>query len=155
RQHSMAVVKSKLMALDFVLNLPRLTFLATEKEKTDYFCSREGIPSLLLPRKIYRSKTSGQTTTRYFVENFPIALTGDRNESPPVVSFGYIDAGDQTTAGFTSFLDRYRPLLSRLESIRLLYVSDTDRHFESATRQAERLIASFQSGLPSVTSLLD
>ena len=55
RPHGLDYVKTKLLSLDFILQNPGNTYLATEQEKVDYFVNQLDIPPSNLPAKVYRS----------------------------------------------------------------------------------------------------
>ena len=55
RPHGLDYVKTKLLSLDFILQNPGNTYLATEQEKVDYFVNQLDIPQSNLPAKVYRS----------------------------------------------------------------------------------------------------
>src|SRR5690606_26579456 len=139
RQRSMPVVKCKLMALDFVLEHPALRYLATEAEKVSFFCSRLKVSRPNLPKRTYRSTTSAETTTRCFVEKFPIFYQASMGNDSLTVSFCYIDYGARTTSGLAPFLRSYTPLFNRLGSVGIVYVTDSERHVESIGRKIKAL----------------
>ncbi len=145
RQRSPSAVKTKLMALDFVLAHPERTYLATECEKVDYFANHGKISPDLLPRKVYSSKHSDDETIRYFIEKFPLFVSSADADSSPVVSFCYVDPGPRTPAGFDTFLNQYSRLFSQLGTLRLFFIADTKRHFQAARRRVKSLVALLNS----------
>jgi hypothetical protein len=64
------------MGMDFVLAYQEHHYLAMEAEKLDYFVGRLGLKHRHLPQRIYRSRHGRTTTTRYFVDKFPVFLSG-------------------------------------------------------------------------------
>src|SRR5216684_8354173 len=74
RDHSTPAMKKRLMDLDFVLAHSNCRYLATEREKVDYFSGTLGIALSALPYKRYLSLKTPSTTTRYFVDKYPIFL---------------------------------------------------------------------------------
>ncbi len=101
------------MALDFVLTDPERTYLATEREKVDYFTNHEETLVRISYRgKLYSSKQSDDETIRYFVDKFPLFVSSDDADSSPVVSFCYVDSGARSLAGFDTFLNQYSRLFS-------------------------------------------
>src|SRR6516164_774281 len=78
RSHEVFTIKNRLVTLDFVLAHPDWEFLATEREKTSFFCDKFGISVEHLPTKRYRAKDSAESTHRFFVDKYPIAV----NSSP-------------------------------------------------------------------------
>ena len=87
RRHSPLAVKTRLMGLDFVLAHRGYEYLGTEREKVDYFCGRLGFPISALPYKRYISSNTPSTTTRYFVDKYPIFLTTNETKTCPIPSF--------------------------------------------------------------------
>src|SRR5216684_1977298 len=84
-------IKIKLMGLDYVLAHRQHHYLATENEKLNYFCGTLGLKLDCLPTRIYRSQDGRSTTTRYFVDKFPLFLSGAPGAPSPVVQFCYVD----------------------------------------------------------------
>ena len=102
-------IKDKLLGLDFVLAHRDQEYLATEQEKLDYFVGVMGLGKAVLPGKRYIG--SGKTTERFFVEKFPIFLSGPAQPaSSPVVSFCFVDGGAASVSGFRTFLQQYSGL---------------------------------------------
>jgi hypothetical protein len=148
RERQPAAIKNKLMALDFVLAHRQHFYLATERDKVNYFTESLGIDSSKLPAKRYRSRDGSRTTTRYFVDKQPVFLSGaGRSGAPPVVSFCYIDEGLASLSRFETFLSQYRPLFGCLPEFSVVYVATAPLHFEIA----RRVFHSFSGG-PLMTS---
>jgi hypothetical protein len=138
-------IKAKLMALDFVLAYPVAQFLATEREKIEYFCGERAIERALLPGKTYSaSRPSGQTR-RYFIEKYPIFLDATDDATPPLASFCYVDEGLLSNSGFTSFLKRYGPLFAALARFRLVYVVAEHKPFRKAERAFDRFTEALEN----------
>lgn len=102
-------IKAKLMSLDFVLAHPAAQFLATEREKIQYFCGQRAVDRALLPGKTYSASPPSEQTRRCFIEKYPIFLDSSDDATPPLASFCYVDEGVLSNSGFTSFLKRYGP----------------------------------------------
>lgn len=81
KKHELDYVKTRLVALDFVLKHPGLGYLETEAEKLSFFEREHGISKSLLPVKMYRARRSAEVTPRYFVDRFPMFV--NRACSPP------------------------------------------------------------------------
>ena len=129
-------IKSKLIGLDFVLQHPQYEYLATEQEKVDFLVG-VGVDRAFLPVNRYASQ--GRVTERYFVEKFPIFLSRSTEPArPPVVSFCFVDEGEATLSAFSTFLQKYSLLLSRLQELQLIYVAANDTHFKAAESAFER-----------------
>ena len=141
REHQPATIKNKIMALDFVLNHPAYTFLATEGEKLDFFIQTRNIAKEDLPTKLYSSPYGHPPAEKHFVESYPIfaaavAIGG------VVPHFCYIDEGLQGTDRFATFLGQYRRLLRSLGDFRVIYVAEDSRLFPSAERVFEKFVES-------------
>jgi len=132
-------VKIKLMGLDFVLARQEHRYLATEVEKLDYFVGRLGLNHGHLPQRIYRSPYGRRTTTRYFVDKFPLFLSGASSAPSPVVWFCYVDGGTGKPSGFDTYLLQYRELFSRLDRFGIIHVAADKRMFPKAERIFRRL----------------
>lgn len=126
------VIKSKLMSLDFVLDFPDRDFMATEAEKVAFFTGRLGIDAADLPAKDFRSPTATDSTTRHFVDKYPLSVNDG------VVQFTFIDEGLAGVERFASHLNQYMRLWTRLPQFELVYVADSKRLFHSAHRLFER-----------------
>jgi hypothetical protein len=79
------------MGLDFVLAHQERLYLATEAEKLDYFLGTLGLNHSHLPQRTYRSRHGRTIATRYFVDKFPLFLSGASSAPSPVVWFCYVD----------------------------------------------------------------
>lgn len=131
-------IKAKLMALDFVLAHPAARFLATEREKLEYFCGPGGVDRAVLPGKTYAANSPSEQTRRYFIEKYPIFLDRTDDAIPALASFCYVDEGVLSNSGFTSFLKRYGPLFAALARFRLVYVAAEHKPFRRAERAFDR-----------------
>jgi hypothetical protein len=128
-------VKTKLMALDFVLAHPQHRYLATESEKLDFFCATLGLERDCLFVRGYRSRyPEGQPSVRYFVDRFPIFLSNAADDPRPVVSFCYVDGARAKPSGFDTYLEHYRAVFSSLSSFEVVYVAIDPQMFPRAER---------------------
>ena len=132
-------VKVKLMGLDFVLAHQQHHYLATKPRKLDYFVGTLGLNHGHLPQRIYRSRHGRNITTRYFVDKFPLFLSGASSAPSPVVAFCYVDGSIGKPSGFDTYLLQYRDLFSRLERFGIIYVAADERMFPKAERIFRRL----------------
>jgi hypothetical protein len=137
RDRQPLTIKSKLMALDFVLEHSAHRYLATEREKVEYFTGLY-VSQEALPAKMYGSHTGADQTTRYFVDKYPICIAAARNGIDSEVRFTYIDPGATTVSGFETYLDQYRPLFRALSLFRVMYVATRPFLFEAAERLFHR-----------------
>ena len=94
RKAKRSIVMRRLLSLDFVLEHPGLHWLPTEPEKVEFF-KEMGIPSRLIPRRIYYGAVGAQK--RYFALKLPVA--GDAR----TVTFAYVDPGHTTAVELHSW----------------------------------------------------
>jgi len=127
RMRPPAAMKSRLMALDYVLDHPGPRYLGTEQEKVAYFGSL-GIDLEVLPVKAFRSPDSPTATARYFVDKYPIAVR-DALSGAPDVCLSFIGEGFATCAHFEAYLRQYRLLFERLAGFELVYVAASPNLF--------------------------
>jgi len=95
RRHGLEYIKTRLVALDFILEHPEYAYLGTESEKLPLFENVLGITRKILPVKRYRSDRSREVTPRYFVDRFPLFVSEGAAPTPKV-TFTYVDAGSFT-----------------------------------------------------------
>src|SRR5258707_13737434 len=130
KKHELDYVKTRLVALDFVLSHPQCHYLETEAEKVAFFERDWKIPRETFPVKQYRARKSAEITPRYFVDRFPMFV--DRLSSPPVVTFMYVDAGAVTLEAFGTHLRAYLGLFQALPKLEFIYLAPTVRLFQAA-----------------------
>jgi len=119
RLKSDTTIKSRLMVLDFVVDHLGATLLDTQESKVAHFTGTLGLSESLLP----------QSRGVVFAEEFPLLLNKDGG-----ISFSYIDPGALSASGFEHFLERHLPLFHALPTFELIYLSDTTRDFDRASR---------------------
>ena len=105
RETSVEVSRRRLLSLDFVLDHPKLPWLATEQEKVARF-EQIGIEPRLLPKRIYAGRANG--CVRYFPLKLPVALGPER------AVFVYLDPGMGTRTELDSWEEAHRKLWNRL-----------------------------------------
>jgi hypothetical protein len=130
KKHELEYVKTRLVALDFVLGHPQHHYLETEAEKVAFFEKEWNVSIETLPVKQYRARRSAEITHRYFVDRFPIFV--DRLSSPAVVTFTYVDAGAVTLEAFGTQLRAYIGLFQALPKLEFIYLAPTARLFQPA-----------------------
>ena len=119
RLKSDATIKSRLMVLDFVLDHLGETLLDTQESKVNHFTGALGLTESVLPR----------SRGVVFAEEFPLILNKDGG-----ISFSYVDEGTLSASGFEHFLDRHTPLFRSLHGFELLYLADSNRDLDRASR---------------------
>jgi hypothetical protein len=133
RAHSLEHIRTRLVALDFVLAHLQYEYLETEDDKLNYFCQRLNLSKELLPVKRYSGAIPNRTTERYFVDKFPMFLFPG-SFSPPVVTFTFVDPGLGSLDGFKTHLLAYGSLFEALSEARLVYISPRPTQFEAAQK---------------------
>jgi len=133
KKHELEYVKTRLVALDFVLGHPQHHYLETEAEKIAFFQKEWNLVRETLPVKQYRARRSAEITPRYFVDRFPMFV--DRLSSPAVVTFTYVDAGAVTLEAFGTHLRAYLGLFQALPKLEFIYLAPTARLFQAAESQ--------------------
>ena len=130
KKHELEYVKTRLVALDFVLVHSQHGYLETEAEKVAFFETEYKVAREALPVKQYRARKSVEVTPRYFVDRFPMFVSAA--SSPPAVTFTYVDAGAVSLDGFGTHLRAYLPLFQALPQFEFIYISPTARLFQPA-----------------------
>jgi hypothetical protein len=124
-----AQIKTRLMALDFVLDHLSEIFLNHEQAKVEYFTDTLGIH----PESLPRPRMDGQ---RSFSDLFPI-LIGSASSHLPNLRFTFFDEGLLTTKRFQRYLDTYINLFSSLMEFELIYVASGQRNFAAPKRNSK------------------
>lgn len=145
RRHQLDYIKSRLVALDFVLDHPHHHYLETDAEKVSFFEKQMGVRLEFLPARLYRSAKSLEATPRYFVDRFPLFVNALL--SPPVVTFTYVDPGSVTLQPFRTHLATYSELLRRLERFDLFYLGPSSRLFSAAESEFYRFLSGRSVGM--------
>ena len=72
RTHSTEYVRTRLIAMDFILRNQSFTYLESEEQKLAFFCNQIGLDKKILPHKRYSGAIKNDYTDRYFVDKFPM-----------------------------------------------------------------------------------
>ena len=140
-------IRLRLMVVDYMLDRLTDRFLSTEQEKVEFFCSLPDVSLTDLPCICFQSSTnSSDTTQRYFVERFPIAVCDSNQQKPLLVTVTYFDEGAFTTKAFRSFLQKHEPLLSKLKHFELAYIALNGQNFRSASKEFVRFYPPSDAG---------
>jgi hypothetical protein len=139
RERQPSTIKNKLMGLDFVLENPSNEYLATEREKLQYFVTTRQIAPDDLPTRWYPSARGGDPTPKHFVDKYPLFLAPPAGQTTPIPHFCYVDEGLQSTDRFATYLDQYSRLVAALPDFRILYIAQHPGLFASAGRVFEKL----------------
>lgn len=150
RDHEFEFIKTRLLALDFILANQGYDYFEAEADKVQYFCGALGIEKHALPTKLYLGTQNPSVTPRYFVDRFPMFLPSIT--AAPVVTFTYIAPEAENLLAFVTHLQNYLPLFRSLKQFRFLFVSPCEPLFP----KARAIFSSVVKGpleLPSVTEI--
>ena len=151
KKHELEYVKTRLATLDFVLAHAEHCYLETEAEKVAFFEKDSNVSRETLPVKQYRARRSAEITPRYFVDRFPMFV--DRQSSPPVVTFTYVDAGAVTLEAFGTHMRAYLGLFQALPKLEFIYVAPTARLFQAAESEFHHVLYGVRDYAKSVVVL--
>ena len=130
RDHEFQFIKTRLLALDFILANQQHNYFETEDDKARYFCDALGVEKHALPAKLYLGTRHPSITSRYFVDKFPMflpAITGS-----PAVSFTYIAPEPENLVAFVTHLQNYLPLFRSLKQLNFVFLSPCEPLFPKA-----------------------
>jgi len=130
RDHEFQFIKTRLLALDFILANQKHNYFETEDDKVRYFCGALGVEKHALPAKLYLGTTNPSITTRYFVDKFPMFLPTITRA--PVVTFTYIAPEAENLVAFVTHLQNYLPLFRGLKQFNFLFISPCEPLFPKA-----------------------
>ena len=143
KKHELEYIKTRLVALDFVLANREHQYLETEAQKVSFFEREFGVERVLLPVKLYRARQSANVCPRYFVDRFPTFINAHTGR----LTFTFIDAGAVTANGFSTHLRAYLALLNTLPAFDFVFVSPTPRLFGAAQSEFSRIVSERSSSL--------
>ena len=150
RMHSTEYIRTRLIALDFILQNRDYTYLETEGQKLSFFCDQLGIDKKMLPHKRYSGAIKENFTDHYFVDKFPMYYNPATSLSP-VVTFSFIDPGFESMDSFRTHLDAYLNLFTKLESLNF----PTSRPVTRISNGPRRCSMGRSSGFGTPTARLD
>jgi len=151
KKHELEYIKTRLVALDFVLGHPQPYYLETEAEKIAFFEKEWNVSRETLPVRHYRARKSAEVTPRYFVDRFPMFV--DRVSSPPVVTFTYVETGAVTLEAFSTHLRAYLGLFQALPKLEFIYMAPTPRLFQAAESEFHHVLYGVRDQSKSVSVL--
>jgi hypothetical protein len=117
REHELGHIKTRLLALDFILANPKDRYFETAEEKRRYFIERFKVEENLF------SPTKGPGNVISFSDRFPLCVAYPSPDFMPVVTFTYVDSEHRNLDAYLAHLRTYRPLFRRLPSFQFLYIS--------------------------------
>ncbi len=127
REHELPLIKTRVLALDFILAHPQEHYFETAEEKRRYFIERFKLEESLF------SPAGPKHDCISFSDRFPLCIAYPPPEYMPVVTFTYIDPEHRNLDAYVAHLRTYRPLFRRLPSFQFLYVSTTSGLQNEAT----------------------
>lgn len=123
-------IRSRLMALDYVLENRNEHFLETVQDKLDFFFNVRHIPASLV---------TGCGSLHPFVSNFPISVVDHTQPGTSVVRFAFVDEGLLSIRKFARYLSDLRSLMLAVQNFELIYTAASSINFpvaESTFRKA-------------------
>ncbi len=133
RVHSTEYVRTRLIALDFILRNQDFSYLESEEQKLSFFCDQMGIDRKILPHRRYSGAIKDNHTDRYFVDKFPMFY--NRAFAPfDLLTFSFIDPGFESMDSFKTHLDAYLMLFTKLPQVRFYHVATQDTNFKRAEK---------------------
>lgn len=116
-------IRTRLMALDYVLENRSEHFLETQQEKVDFFVDLRGVPSTLIA-------SHGQIHP--FLPNFPISVVDYTQPATSAVRFAFLDEGLLSMSKFSRFLNDLGPLMLRVSTFEVIYTATSSLNFRAA-----------------------
>jgi len=117
REHELDYIKTRLLALDFILANPEDRYFETAEEKRRYLIRRFKLSeSLFSP-----SNECGKDIM--FADRFPLCVAYPAPDYMPVVTFTYVDPEHRNLDRYIAHLRTYRPLFRQLPSFQFIYIS--------------------------------
>ncbi len=104
REHELAHIKTRLLALDFILNHPEDDYFETAEAKRRYFVERFKVSENLF------APSEGRSHGITFADRFPLCIAYPSPDYMPVVTFTYVDPEHRNLDGYIAHLRTYRPL---------------------------------------------
>lgn len=144
KKHQLDYVKTRLVALDFVLAHLSHQYLETEQDKCEHFVTQCRLARETLPVKLYRARRSADVTPRYFVDRFPMFV--EAGASGNYITFTFIDPEAVTLSAFETHLRAYLPLFRVLPHFEFIYVAPTSRLFEQAQKAFLNVVGGSSDG---------
>jgi hypothetical protein len=126
RKHELRFIRTRLLALDFILAHAEENYFETAADKRRYFVEGCKVDPQLF------SRTGGNKHAITFADGFPLCIAYTAPAYDPVVNFTYIDPGHRSIDPYIAHLRRYRPLFRQLRSLQFFYVATKrGRHQEA------------------------
>jgi len=117
REHELTHIKTRLLALDFILAYPKDDYFETGEAKRRYFTERFKVSESLF------SRSDEHPTGITFTDRFPLCVAYPSPDYMPVVTFTYLDHEHRNLDAYIAHLRTYRPLFRQLPGFQFLYIS--------------------------------
>jgi hypothetical protein len=117
REHELDYIKTRLLALDFILANPEDRYFETAEEKRRYLIERFKLSESLF------SAPNGNGNAIAFSEGFPLCVAYPAPDYMPVVTFTYVDPEHRNLDRYVRHLRTYRPLFRQLPGFQFIYIS--------------------------------
>jgi hypothetical protein len=117
REHELTHIKTRLLALDFILAHPKEDYFETAEAKRRYFVERFKVSGNLF------ASSDGRGYGITFADRFPLCIAYPSPDYMPVVTFTYVDPEHRNLDGYIAHLRTYRPLFRELPGFQFLYIS--------------------------------
>ncbi len=126
RKHELRYIRTRLLALDFILAHAEENYFETADDKRRYFVEGRKVDPQLF------SSTGGNEHAITFADGFPLCIAYPAPDYDPMVTFTYIDPGHRSIDPYIAHLRRYRPLFWQLRGLQFFYVATKwGRHQEA------------------------
>jgi len=117
REHELSHIKTRLLALDFILNHSEDDYFGTSEAKRQYFVERFKVSENLF------TPQDGRSNRITFADRFPLCVAYPSPDYMPVVTFTYVDPEHRNLDSYIAHLRTYRPLFRQLPGFQFLYIS--------------------------------
>lgn len=147
REHELPHIKTRLLALDFILAHWQGHYFENAEEKRRYFIDRFKIEESLF------SPAGAKHLGVSFSDRFPLCVAYPPPEYIPLPTFTYIDPQHRKLDAYIAHLRTYRPLFQRLPSFQFVYVSTSSSFHNEAAELFSFLVEG--KGLSDLTQYFD
>ena len=134
REHELDYIKTRLLALDFILANPEDRYFETGEEKRRYLIERFKLSESLF------SPSNEHGRGIMFSEGFPLCVACPSPDYMPVVTFTYVDPEHRNLDRYIAHLRTYRPLFRQLPSFQFVYISTAAGLQNEAGKQFSLLV---------------
>jgi hypothetical protein len=147
RGHELTHIKTRLLALDFILANPKEDYFETAEAKRRYFIERFKVSESLF------SRSEEHPTGITFTDRFPLCVAYPSPDYMPVVTFTFVDPEHRNLDVYIAHLRMYRPLFRQLPGFQFLYISTATALHKQAAELFSLLVEG--KGLSDLTRFFD